>query len=278
MAAQRKSSPMDHPVVITFLIFAIIAFMYLAAEVLKPLALAILLSFALVPISQAARAAKAAPGPRGGAHRPDRDGRPGGDRLRGRPAVEQPGQRTAEVSRRTSIDKIQRHEARPGQRDHQGQEVVGDVGKSLAAGPRDRDVQDGPGRHGAGLRRQVSKVVGPLRRGAGIGLHHPDPAALPDDQPREHERPADPRLRPRQDQPDDPDDRGGRPADQQIPGHVRDRQLDLRADRRAGALGDRRPLRAALGVPGRRRSGSSPTPGAATAFALPLLFSFATER
>jgi predicted PurR-regulated permease PerM/methylmalonyl-CoA mutase cobalamin-binding subunit len=43
---------MDHPVVITFLIFAIIAFMYLAAEVLKPLALAILLSFALVPISR----------------------------------------------------------------------------------------------------------------------------------------------------------------------------------------------------------------------------------
>ena len=52
MAAQRKISLMDHPVVITFLIFAIIAFMYLAAEVLKPLALAILLSFALVPISR----------------------------------------------------------------------------------------------------------------------------------------------------------------------------------------------------------------------------------
>jgi predicted PurR-regulated permease PerM len=52
VAAQRKTSPMDHPVVITFLIFAIIAFMYVASEVLKPLALAILLSFALVPISR----------------------------------------------------------------------------------------------------------------------------------------------------------------------------------------------------------------------------------
>ena len=52
MAAQRKSSPMNHPVVITLFIFAIIAFMSQAAEVLKPLALAILLSFALVPISQ----------------------------------------------------------------------------------------------------------------------------------------------------------------------------------------------------------------------------------
>jgi len=52
VAAQRKNSPMDHPVAITLLIFAIIAFMYEAAEVLKPLALAILLSFALVPISR----------------------------------------------------------------------------------------------------------------------------------------------------------------------------------------------------------------------------------
>ena len=43
---------MNHPVVITFLMLAIIAFMYAAGEVLKPLALAILLSFALSPISR----------------------------------------------------------------------------------------------------------------------------------------------------------------------------------------------------------------------------------
>jgi predicted PurR-regulated permease PerM len=42
---------MDHPIVITFMIFAVIAFMSLAAEVLKPLALAVLLSFALAPIA-----------------------------------------------------------------------------------------------------------------------------------------------------------------------------------------------------------------------------------
>ena len=50
MASQRKS-PMDHPAVVTFLILAIIAAMSLAAEVLKPLALAVLLSFALAPLA-----------------------------------------------------------------------------------------------------------------------------------------------------------------------------------------------------------------------------------
>jgi len=42
---------MDHPIVIAFLIFAVIGFMSLAAEVLKPLALAVLLSFALAPLA-----------------------------------------------------------------------------------------------------------------------------------------------------------------------------------------------------------------------------------
>jgi predicted PurR-regulated permease PerM len=46
----RKTLTPSHPIVITFLIFAIIGFMYMAAEVLKPLALAILLSFALAPL------------------------------------------------------------------------------------------------------------------------------------------------------------------------------------------------------------------------------------
>ncbi len=50
MAGQRKS-PMDHPVVVTFLILAVIAAMSLAAEVLKPLTLAVLLSFALAPLA-----------------------------------------------------------------------------------------------------------------------------------------------------------------------------------------------------------------------------------
>ncbi len=52
MASKGKPVSMNHPVVLTFLLFAIMAFMYFAAEVLKPLALAILLSFALVPISR----------------------------------------------------------------------------------------------------------------------------------------------------------------------------------------------------------------------------------
>ncbi|MFI5454816.1 MAG: AI-2E family transporter [Isosphaerales bacterium] len=50
MATQRKS-PMDHPAVVTFLILAVIGAMSLAAEVLKPLALAVLLSFALAPLA-----------------------------------------------------------------------------------------------------------------------------------------------------------------------------------------------------------------------------------
>jgi predicted PurR-regulated permease PerM len=42
---------MDHPVVVTFLILAVIGAMSVAAEVLKPLALAVLLSFALAPLA-----------------------------------------------------------------------------------------------------------------------------------------------------------------------------------------------------------------------------------
>ena len=49
--ASRRKSPMDHPVVVTFLILAVIGAMSLAAEVLKPLALAVLLSFALAPLA-----------------------------------------------------------------------------------------------------------------------------------------------------------------------------------------------------------------------------------
>lgn len=52
MAANRRAFSMDHPVVITFLIFAIIGAMYAASEVMKPLALAVLLSFALTPIAK----------------------------------------------------------------------------------------------------------------------------------------------------------------------------------------------------------------------------------
>ena len=52
MAKNRQAFAMNHPVVITFLILAVIGFMFAAGEVLKPLALAILLSFALAPISR----------------------------------------------------------------------------------------------------------------------------------------------------------------------------------------------------------------------------------
>jgi hypothetical protein len=42
---------MDHPAVVTFLILAVIGAMSLAAEVLTPLAMAVLLSFALAPVA-----------------------------------------------------------------------------------------------------------------------------------------------------------------------------------------------------------------------------------
>src|SRR5438874_2093767 len=45
----RRSNTLTDPFKITILIFAIIAFMYFAGEVLKPLALSVLLSFALAP-------------------------------------------------------------------------------------------------------------------------------------------------------------------------------------------------------------------------------------
>ena len=41
---------MNHPVIVTLMILAIIAFMYFAAEVLRPLALALLLSLVLAPL------------------------------------------------------------------------------------------------------------------------------------------------------------------------------------------------------------------------------------
>ncbi|WP_406697888.1 AI-2E family transporter [Singulisphaera sp. Ch08] len=49
MGTIRKSSTLNDPFKLTILIFAIVAFMYFTAEVLKPLALSILLSFALAP-------------------------------------------------------------------------------------------------------------------------------------------------------------------------------------------------------------------------------------
>ena len=52
MASKRQTLTVNPSVITTFLILAAIAFMSLASEVLKPLALAVLLSFALAPISK----------------------------------------------------------------------------------------------------------------------------------------------------------------------------------------------------------------------------------
>src|SRR4051812_50176516 len=49
MAVHRKTPTLADPFKLTLLIFAVIAFMYFTGEVLKPLALSVLLSFALVP-------------------------------------------------------------------------------------------------------------------------------------------------------------------------------------------------------------------------------------
>ncbi len=51
MATRKDQMRMGHPIVVTFLILAIMAFMYFAAEFLRPLVLSILLSFALSPIA-----------------------------------------------------------------------------------------------------------------------------------------------------------------------------------------------------------------------------------
>ena len=74
MADRRTSSTMGDPFKLTFLILAIIAFMYFAAEVLQPLALSVLLSFALVPVARFLE--RSGPAPRGRG-RPDARGRPG---------------------------------------------------------------------------------------------------------------------------------------------------------------------------------------------------------
>ncbi|MHC5545065.1 AI-2E family transporter, partial [Singulisphaera rosea] len=49
MASPSKASVLSDPFKLTMIIFAIIAFMYFAGEVLKPLALSVLLSFAVAP-------------------------------------------------------------------------------------------------------------------------------------------------------------------------------------------------------------------------------------
>jgi predicted PurR-regulated permease PerM len=51
MPFRRNAFTPDHPIVVAFLIFAVIGFLSLASEFLKPLALAILLSFALAPLA-----------------------------------------------------------------------------------------------------------------------------------------------------------------------------------------------------------------------------------
>ena len=50
MSQQRKTTTLTDPFQLTMLIFAVIAFLYFTGEVLKPLALSVLLSFALVPV------------------------------------------------------------------------------------------------------------------------------------------------------------------------------------------------------------------------------------
>jgi predicted PurR-regulated permease PerM len=51
MPTRRNTFTPDHPIVIAFLVFAVIGFLGLASEFLKPLALAVLLSFALAPLA-----------------------------------------------------------------------------------------------------------------------------------------------------------------------------------------------------------------------------------
>src|SRR5437667_10920420 len=49
MASSRKAATPADPFQLTILIFAVIGFLYFTGEVLKPLALSVLLSFALAP-------------------------------------------------------------------------------------------------------------------------------------------------------------------------------------------------------------------------------------
>jgi predicted PurR-regulated permease PerM len=50
VATKNRAISVDHPIIVTFLIFAVIGFLSLASDVLKPLALAVLLAFAVSPL------------------------------------------------------------------------------------------------------------------------------------------------------------------------------------------------------------------------------------
>ena len=278
MASQRKS-PMDHPVVVTFLILAVIGAMSLAAEVLKPLALAVLLSFALAPLAgffERRRVPRAiavlltvalALGSLSGI---------------GYVVVRQlssAGLRTAELSEGNPEEgglpeAVGRHCVLSGaeSRRRRGQ-VARHAGRRGArgdgrAGRRAAHVPAAPpgGRRalpGVRRRRYFRAHPGPVH------AHEPGGPGRPD-------RPA---LRPAPDQPHDPDHERDRPADQPLPGDDHAGQLGVRADRRPGPLGDRRAVRGALGMPGgddavhplRRGGGGVPSAAGLLDRALPRL-------
>jgi predicted PurR-regulated permease PerM len=167
VAARRQPSPMDHPVVITFLIFAIIGFLFLANEVLKPLALAILLSFALVPISRQLERVKV---PRVVAvvltvlivlGTLGFIGYQVGEQLNSL------ANRLPEFEQNIS-QRIHNMKPMPAGALTKVKEVVGDVGKSLA--PKNTDVQNVRIISEPDFGSQVAKLAGPYLEGLGTAF------------------------------------------------------------------------------------------------------------
>jgi predicted PurR-regulated permease PerM len=166
LAAQRKTSPMDHPVVITLLILAIIAFMYQAAEVLKPLSLAILLSFALVPISRQFERLKL---PRVAAVVLTVVVVLGGLAFIGYKVGQQLdslADNLPEYEQRIN-DKIQGMQPSQANALTKVKEVVGDVGKQLTPDRGDTNIQQVRVVNEPDFGAQVSKMAGPYIEGLG---------------------------------------------------------------------------------------------------------------
>ena len=273
MSARRNGLTPDHPIVIAFLIFAVIGFLSLASEFLKPLALAVLLSFALAPLA-------------------------GFLERRGLPrfvaviltillALGVLGAITYQVGQQLTMlaNDLPRYEEhvktkltslQPSQSGafKRISAVSRDLAKTLEEPPKVAGVQQVTVVSQPSYRERLQAAVGPTLERLGVVSFV---LILVLFMLSSREDLSDRIVRlfgPSRSQPDDPNDGRGRPADQPLPGDVHPGELDLRPDHRARARADRRPLRHALGSPVRLASFHSlrrPGDGLCPA----LIFSFA---
>ena len=256
MSARRNTFTPGHPIVITFLMFAVIGFLWMASEFLKPLALAILLSFALSPLTGFL----------------ERRGLPramavvltillalgvlGGITYKVGEQLTMLANDTKDLRKYSEHIKAKLTWLKPQQEN--ALDRLTRVGRDVAETLEEPATQDGvqPVKivSQPTFTQRLQAAVGPYLERFGVVsfvlilvlfmLNNRDDLSdriirLFGQRPREL---------------DDPDNGRGRATDQSLPGDVQPGQLQLRTDHRAGTVDDRRPLCGALGGPVRLAS------------------------